>query len=158
MDDGDLGHACSCTWNVFWRPLVLITMSLYPCHLKECIMGPFCVGDDLETLGEVLVDMLKPLEPWRCPYDNEYLLMWSPWLMKPLAWWRILWKFLWTHTLGGLMVLKECWRWCVGWRWYHGDGVLDEALVTTLGDLDGLKTNLKTLSNDDTMTCDDVMN
>ena len=39
-----------------------------------------------------------------------------------------------------------------------GDRVLDEALVTTLGDLDGLKTNLKTLSNDDKMTCDDVMN
>ena len=65
MDDGDLGHACSCTWNVLWSPLVLITMSLYPCHLKECMMGPFCVGDDLETLGEVLVDMLKDFEPWR---------------------------------------------------------------------------------------------
>ena len=28
-------------------------MSLYPYHLKECMMGPFCVGDDLETLVEV---------------------------------------------------------------------------------------------------------
>ena len=29
-------------------------MSLYPYHLKECMMGPFCVGDDLGTLVEVM--------------------------------------------------------------------------------------------------------
>ena len=41
-------------------------MSLYPYHLKECMMGPFCVGDDLGILVEVM-ELLYV----------EYYLVWS---------------------------------------------------------------------------------
>ena len=86
----------------------LLSWSQCPCtrHLKECMMGPFCVGDDLETLGEVLVDMLKPLEPWRNGEGNVGHLCGDE-VLKPL---KMVCFFY--GLIKDMMTIK-------GWLWKH---------------------------------------
>ena len=136
-----------------------------PWHAKEAFgpNEPFCghlwlawllmVWWSLETLGEVLVDMLKPFEPWRCPYveplmyGDEELVDEEP-LMKTLmplqrsllVWWHAEGTHTHVMTFGHtylhlVMIIDDPW-WC-SWNacdlrtHTHDDGILDDDVVGT---------------------------
>ena len=158
-------------WRSPWSPLVLIMMSLYLYHLKECMMGHFCVRDDLGTLFGVMEllydddDLVWSLTCYGtlvydpCPLKGDDVVIVD--LMKTWnLWW---WPWCPWYGLGAHYLHLMWWDGHIGWLGTHTHIMLIviHVMVQTLGHDDTLKMLAPTYivvwwHLDDDMACGDL--